>query len=88
MLLVVHCWLLALLGHLVIVACILSVDCWWLLALLIIVVIDCRSLIVCCWLLLSLLFGVGSSFAWLIVVGCCYCCWVLAVLWLRIVFVD
>ena len=39
-----------------------------------------------CWLLLSLLFGVGSSFAWLIVVGCC--CWVLAVLWLHIGLVD
>ena len=38
-----------------------------------------------CWLLLSLLFGVGSSFAWLIVVGCC---WVLAVLWLHIGLVD
>ena len=42
----------------------------------------------CCWLLLSLLFGVGSSFAWLIVDGCCFCCWVLAVLWLHIGLVD
>ena len=41
-----------------------------------------------CWLLLTLLFGVGSSFAWLIVVGCCSCCWVLAVRWLRIVLVG
>ena len=45
-------------------------------------------LVDCCWLLLSLLLGVGCSFAWLIVVGCCYRCWVLAVLWLRIVLVD
>ena len=53
---VVHCWLLALLGPLVIGACMLWVDCWRLLALLVIVVMDCRSLLVWCWL---------------IIVGCC-----------------
>ena len=44
------CWLIVG-GAILLVACILSVDCWWLLALLIIVVIDCRYVVG--WLLLA-----------------------------------